>query len=140
MTTFHADSPEGAILRLRLDPINLPSLFLKVITSFIHVRRIPVYGGKVKRRIVAITEVNDDELIDVFTWNPHSDTFTPNNPEDVIERSAKLGEAWEKLGIPHENMAYELEERAKLLEAATGLTPDEFYSRITMYYSAKTGI
>jgi flagellar protein FlaI len=26
MTTFHADSPEGAILRLSLDPINLPPL------------------------------------------------------------------------------------------------------------------
>ncbi|MCE4599140.1 MAG: type II/IV secretion system ATPase subunit [Desulfurococcales archaeon] len=140
MTTFHADSPEGAILRLRLDPINLPPLFLRIITGFIHVRRIPVYGGKAKRRIIAVTEVDGDELIDIFTWEPHADSFTPNKPDEVAEKSIKLEEAWKKLGAPHESVIDELDERAKLLEAAAGLTPEEFYSRIAMYYTAKMGI
>ncbi len=140
MTTFHADSPEGAILRLRLDPINLPPLFLKVITAFIQVRRIPIYGGKARRRITSITEVVDNEVIPVFEYDPAEDLHTPQTAREVLERSRRIHEAWMKLGIPSSSLEAELEERARVLEGAVGLPPEEVYTRITSYYQDKYGV
>ncbi len=140
MTTFHADSPEGAILRLRLDPISLPPLFLKVITAFIHVRRIPVYGGKAKRRITSITEVSSDELATIFTYDPAEDVHEPLEPRKVLERSTRIHEAWAKLGAPTGSLEVELEDRAALLESIVGLAPDEVYERISRYYQDRYGV
>ncbi len=137
MTTFHADSPEAAILRMRLDPINLPPLFLQVITAFVHVRRIPVIGGKVKRRLVSVTEVNGDELVEVLTWQPHTDRTMPDRPGNLLKVSSKLVWAWEKLGIPHNDLEAELEERRQLLERLRGVDPDTFTRSISEYYASR---
>lgn len=140
MTTFHADGPDHAVVRLRLDPISLPPLFLRVVTSIVHVRKFPVYGGKMKRRVGSITEIVDDELVDVFTWDPADDVFTPSKPSEVVERSARLREAWVKLGIPQDSIEAELEERAQFLEQNTGSTPSQFASRLKRFYANKYGV
>ncbi|MEB3860526.1 MAG: type II/IV secretion system ATPase subunit [Desulfurococcales archaeon] len=140
MTTFHADSPEGAILRLSLDPINLPPLFLRLITAFVHVRRIPVYGGKAKRRIVSVTEVVGDDLLEVFKWDPHLDAFKPAEPGEVVEASVKLKEAWERLGVPHHDLARELGERAELIEKLAGAEPERVNEAIRSFYLSRYGV
>ncbi|MCE4624584.1 MAG: type II/IV secretion system ATPase subunit [Desulfurococcales archaeon] len=137
LTTFHADSPEGAILRMRLDPINLPPLFLQVITAFVLVRRIPVVGGKVKRRMYSITEVNGDELVEIFEWRANTDTHAPQRPWEVLEASKKLAWAWEKLGVPHEDLEAELDDRAKFLERTKGMEPSAFHNELLNYYSSR---
>ncbi len=137
VTTFHADSPEGAILRLRLDPISLPPLFLRVITAFVHVRRIPVRGGRVKRRLYTVTEVDGDELVDVVEYSPSIDTNMPDRPEDLVRASRRLEWAWEKLGQPHDSLEAELEARARLLEKTRGLDPASFAAEITRYYAER---
>ena len=139
MTTFHADSPEAAILRLQMEPISLPQLFLKLIASIVHLRRIPVYGGKVRRRVFSITEVQDEELVTVFKLNPHDDSFSPNSPAEVVKVSSKLEEAWVKLGAPHGDLEKELERRAELLERLAGIDPDNFYKAITRFYITEYG-
>ena len=140
LTTFHADSPEGAILRLRLDPINLPPLFLRIVTGFIHIRRIPVFGGRAKRRIVSITEVYGDDLITVFKYNPLDDKHEPDTPGEVLKRSTRIHEAWSKLGFPTSSLEEELEDRASLLESAAGLPPEDVYRRVSLYYQKKYGV
>ncbi len=139
MTTFHADSPEGAILRLRLDPINLPPLFVHVITAFVQVRRIPVRGGGALRRLISITEVDGEELVETLSWNPALDTHEPKSAEELAENSTKLRAAWEKLGMPGSDPAEELADRAAFLEEASRFTPDEFYERLLEYYVSKYG-
>jgi flagellar protein FlaI len=139
MTTFHADSPEAAILRLQMEPISLPQLFLKLITSIVHVRRVPVYGGKVRRRVYSITEVQDEDLVTVFKLNPHDDSFNPNSPSEVVKTSSRLEEAWIKLGIPHGELDKELERRAELLEKLAGVDPDNFYKAVTRFYLTEYG-
>ncbi len=140
ITTFHADSPEGAILRLTLDPINLPMLFLKVISAFIHIRRIPVVGGGFLRRVVSITEFQEDDLVTVFEWAPERDAITPLSPEEVVDRSKSLREAWHKLGMPGASLEVELEERARFLEERANLPPETFAASLSKYYSRKYGV
>ncbi len=140
MTTFHADSPEGAILRLSLDPINLPPLFLKLVTAFAHVRRIPVYGGKAKRRIVSITEVVRDDLLEGFKCDPHVGLFALKESGEVVDASVKLREAWERLGVPHHDLARELGERAEVLEKLAGAEPEKVYEAVRGFYLSRYGV
>ena len=139
MTTFHADSPEAAVLRLQMEPISLPQLFLRLVAAFVHIKRIPVYGGKVKRRVYTIAEVQDEELVTVFNWNPHDDSFNPDSPGEVLRRSRRLEEAWIRLGVPHNELEGELERRAELLERLVGVDPDSFYKAVARFYLTEYG-
>ncbi len=137
LTTFHADSPEGAVLRLRLDPISLPSLFLEVITAFVHVRRIPVSGGRVKRRLYSVAEVEQGELIYTLEYSPSIDATLPRTPGELARESRKLHWAWEKLGMPHPSVEEELRARAEFLERSAGMDPASFHEALTRYYAGR---
>jgi len=139
MTTFHADSPESAILRLRLDPISLPPLFLNVITAFAHVRRIPLRGGGAIRRLVGVSEIDGDEIVEVVEWSPTMDTHKPATAEEIAERSTKITPAWEKIGMPGTDAVEELADRARFLAETATLTPDEFHARLREFYIEKYG-
>ncbi|MCE4601152.1 MAG: type II/IV secretion system ATPase subunit [Desulfurococcales archaeon] len=140
ITTFHADSAEAAILRLRLDPINLPPLFLKIITSFVHVRRIPVLGGGFLRRVTSIVEIQDDELTPVFEWNPSIDKILPDKASEVVERSEALRNAWINLGLPSGSLEAELDERARFLEERINLPRETFMASLAKFYAEKYGV
>ncbi|MCS7106937.1 MAG: type II/IV secretion system ATPase subunit [Acidilobaceae archaeon] len=139
MTTFHADSPEGAVMRLQMEPISLPELFLRLLAVIVHVRKVPTYGGKARRRVSTIAEVNEDEIVKVFSWNPVDDSFAPSRAEEVLKVSARLEEAWIRLGIPHRELARELENRAEVLEKLAGLPPEEFQKAIARFYMSSYG-
>ena len=139
IATFHADSPESAILRLSLEPISLPRLFLNLISAFVTIRRIPVAGSGVIRRVYSITEVADDELVTVFQWRPDLDRLEPINAEEVVARSRRLREAWERLGMIGESLEIELEERARFLEERANVPPETFAASLAKYYARKYG-
>ncbi len=139
LATFHADTPESAILRLSLEPINLPRLFLNLITAFVTIRRIPVAGSGVIRRVYSITEVVDDELVTVFQWRPDMDRLEPVTAEEVVERSRRLREAWELLGMIGESLEVELEERARFLEERANVPPETFAASLAKYYARRYG-
>ncbi|GAB6147570.1 type II/IV secretion system ATPase subunit [Stetteria hydrogenophila] len=125
MATFHADNADSAVVRLSLDPISLPPLFLRSITAFVTVRRALTYDGRAVRRVAAITEVAGDELRDVFTWDPATGEVSPTTPSEVAGVSEKLRWAWERLGRPMGSPEAELEERARVLaEAAEAVERD----------------
>jgi len=134
ITTFHADSPEAAILRLRLEPISLPPLFLIMISAFVTIRRIPVAGGSPIRRIYRITEVVDDELVDVFKWRVEMDKLEPTSAAKVVEVSERLREAWERLGMPSGSPELELERRARFLEERANLPPETLAASLAKFY------
>lgn len=118
MTTFHADDADTAVVRLTLDPISLPPLFLRSITAFVTVRRILTYDGRPVRRVAAITEVAGDELRDVAAWDPATGEVAPSSPAAIAESSERLRWAWERLGRPMGSPEAELEERARVLAEA----------------------
>lgn len=140
LTTFHSDSPEAAIARLQLDPISLPPLFLHLLSSIVHVRRVPVYGGGVIRRVSGIVEVVGAETRPVFSWRPQSDSFEPGSAEEVARRSVKLDEAWARISMPYKSLEHELEERASFLEKLVGSSPGEFHAALAKYYIERHGL
>lgn len=140
MTTFHADSPEAAVTRLLLDPISLPRLFLRSIASIVHIRRMPDYMGGLRRRVVSITELTkDEELVEVFRWDPHTDTHQPQEVDRLLETSRRIHEAWELLGVPHNDLGSEIAERAEFLDKHKEADPDTFQHELLKFYNRKYG-
>jgi len=140
ITTFHADSPDAAVTRLLLDPISLPRLFLRSIAVIVHIRRMPDYMGGLRRRVVSITELTrDEELIEIFKWNPHTDTHQPQEPRKILESSQRIHEAWELLGVPHNDLENELIERTEFLDKHREDDPDTFQQALLKFYNKKYG-
>ncbi len=139
MTTMHADSPEGAVLRLQLEPISLPPLFLALIGSIVHIKRIMGPGGKARRRVVSIAEIQGDEIVYVFKWSSTGDRLEPDTPSEVVERSESIVKAFELIPSTESNIVDELEERASLLERLAGEPPEAFMKGITRFYLERYG-
>ena len=61
LTTFHAESPEAALARLRVPPLNVPEGHLLVITCFAMTNRVQLHGGTWARRCLEIAEIEPKE-------------------------------------------------------------------------------
>lgn len=138
MTTMHASGPEGALLRLRMEPISLPPAFMQLVSALVHVRRVNLGLAGVKRRVTSIAEVDGDEIVRIFTWNPKSDDFAPSTPEEVIEVSLRIREAAEALPYVVDPVE-ELEERARILEKAAAMGGDAMKRAVRLYYEKRYG-
>ncbi len=134
MTTIHANSPEGVITRLSLDPIKLPSLFIKSITAIIQIRNLPSLGGKAIRRVYEIDEVDDENLINIYKLGSQS-----NDVNNIINNSKKLEIAANRLGYNYNEIYDEFMSRIKFLENNMGKTPEEFYVSLSRFYVEKYG-
>ncbi|BAA79671.2 conserved hypothetical protein [Aeropyrum pernix K1] len=139
MTTMHGDTPEGVILRLQLEPISLPPVFLSLIGAIVMLRRLPGYGGAVRRRVVSITEIEGGEAVDVFAWDPKGDLVSPDNPRDIVESSFRLREAVSRIPDLITDLEAELSERAGLLEKLAGSPPEVFHKALARFYSERYG-
>ncbi|PMP61086.1 MAG: type II secretion system protein E [Caldisphaera sp.] len=134
MTTIHADSSEGVILRLRFEPIKLPALFMKAITAIAHIRTLPSLGGKSIRKIFEVSEIDNDNIIEIYKIGNSQDLL-----EKIIARSSKLEAACERLGFHYSEVLDELKSRVEFLENSTGKTPEEFYVSLSKFYVDKYG-
>ncbi|WP_410766722.1 type II/IV secretion system ATPase subunit [Haloferax sp. DFSO60] len=113
-TTFHADSSEGVIHRMRNEPLGVPSQMLSEL-DIISVQKQIYLDGDRTRRNVAVTEVVDvDEdgevtLADAFTRDPTSDTH------NRAESSKVLNDIATERGWTMNELQYELDIRADVL-------------------------
>ncbi|MEM1934288.1 MAG: type II/IV secretion system ATPase subunit [Acidilobaceae archaeon] len=139
VTTFHADGAESAIARLQMEPISLPTLFIKSISSIVVLKKVAGLSWRVKRRVWEIAEIQGDEVVFVFSWNPTNDEFKPNSEREVIELSDRLYEAWKKLGVTEDSPEAELAYRAEYLERLVGTSPEEFSKAIERFYVMRYG-
>ncbi len=137
MATFHADDADSAVVRLSLDPISLPSLFLRSIKAIATVRRMVGYDGRVVRRLVAVTEVDGDELRDVVAWDQASGEPAPSAPEELVESSRAIVWAWERLGRPMASPTAELEARASFLSELVGAQGEDFRESLVRFYEQR---
>ncbi|MFC7202450.1 ATPase, T2SS/T4P/T4SS family [Haloferax namakaokahaiae] len=122
-TTFHADSSEGVVHRMRNEPLGVPSQMLSEL-DIISVQKQIYLDGDRTRRNVAVTEVVDVdedgevELADAFTRDPTNDTHVKAGSSKVLDDIA-TERGWTK-----SELQYELDVRADVLRymLAQGVT------------------
>ena len=120
MSTFHAGSAHEALVRLRSPPLNVQESFLALIWAIVLMRRVLSPQGKWVRRVVKTWEIvvgeEGIEPIEMFSWDPATDTFTPDDPEEVIRRSFRLKMLAEIRGWSEEELLEQLTKRMEFLQ------------------------
>jgi len=122
MSTFHAASVEKLIQRLTGDPIRVPKTYIDNL-NFVIIQNAVRLKGKLVRRVTSVSEIigydppsDTFSYIEVFRWNPATDTFefTGNLNSYMLEEKIAV-----KRGIPHNKkrkIYKELEKRANILK------------------------
>ena len=131
LTTMHADSPAGVVMRLTSEPINLPPSFLASVSAVVQLARLPGVGGSSSRRVSEIAEVGPEGPTTVLRWGEKLGV------DDVVERSSRVHWAAERLGIG--DVKDDLEERVAVLEDLAGKGLEEIRARLVRYYTSKYG-
>ena len=121
LTTFHGGDPIEALTRMASEPLNVKLAGQLLIWAIVTMRRL-VSRGKVIRRVASIDEIHPTEyhnekpkLVRIFEWNMSDDTFTPNDPHEVVKRSVRLREVMKFMGWNTDKLIKELEERELFL-------------------------
>jgi len=133
MSTFHAASVEKLIQRLTGDPIRVPKTYIDNL-NFVIIQNAVRLKGKLVRRVTSVSEIigydppsDTFSYIEVFRWNPVTDTFefTGNLNSYMLEEKIAI-----KRGIPHNKkrkIYKELEKRANILKKIHESGVTDFY-------------
>jgi len=120
VSSFHADSPEAAIVRMSSPPLNVLQAQQMLLWSLLLMQRIKLPNGKLIRRAVRSTEVAPKadgtvELVDLFRWDIRTDTFHPNTPEEVVDLSERFDTVKNLTGWSNSDLVNELNTRTDFL-------------------------
>lgn len=118
LSTFHADTMEGAEARWRSDPMNLSDASLSLLWWLALIRQVRV-GGRVRRVVEEVDEVVPGGKFErkvLFRWDSARGRFLPSRAEEVARESVRLKRGFVAAGYREEDFARELRERAKWLE------------------------
>ncbi|MDG7040465.1 MAG: type II/IV secretion system ATPase subunit [Nitrososphaerota archaeon] len=116
LSSFHADSPEAALVRMAAPPLNVGTASLILMWSLLMMNRIRMNDGSVVRRALVSKEVGmRGELLDMFKWNPKEDLILPTDPMEVAKKSYRLQTVANLKGWSADELAAELAGRAKYL-------------------------
>ncbi|MCK4398262.1 MAG: type II/IV secretion system ATPase subunit [Methanophagales archaeon] len=139
MSTFHAASVEKLIQRLTGDPINVPRTNIDNLNLIVIQNAVRGKDGELLRRITSVNEIvkydpvdNSFLFVEVFRWNPVSDTFefVGNMNSYLLEEKIAF-----KRRIP-ENMKIkiykEIEKRARILQKVHKSGVTNFYDLFAM--------
>lgn len=123
MSTFHAASVEKLIQRLCGDPINIPKTYVDNLNLVIIQSAVKRPDGQLVRRMISVNELvgfNPETqgftFVQMFTWEPVSDTFVWTGKGSSFLLENKIATM---LGMPDSRKAeiyLEVEKRAKILE------------------------
>jgi type IV secretory pathway ATPase VirB11/archaellum biosynthesis ATPase/intein/homing endonuclease len=97
MTTIHAESAERCVQRLTTPPMRFSEGHVRDISAIATMRKVVLQGGRVVRRVVSVDEVKPasgygHEIVNVFRYDPSTDSFSPTTPAEVLDRSYRLNE------------------------------------------------
>ena len=103
MTTIHAENAERCVQRLTSAPMKFAQAHVRDITAIVTMRKVVLQDGRVVRRVVSVDEVRPEgkdghELLNVFRYDPTSDSFSPTTPAEVLDKSFRLNEIAESFG------------------------------------------
>ncbi len=131
MTTIHAENAERCVQRLTTPPMRFSTGHVRDITAIATMRKVVLQDGRVVRRVVSVDEVrpggpDGHEILNVFRYDPASDSFSPTTPAEVLDKSFRLNEIAESFGWTPAAVQRSLSVRAARISgqiAAGGLTP-----------------
>ncbi len=139
LATFHAESAEAALMRLRAPPISLGDSFLQAIWSVVTVSRLRLNGTEV-RKVIAIDEIvpagGSVTLARLFDYANDGKISI----DAIVERSARLRQIARLVGMGSDQLREELAERRRLLQKLVEervFSAGEFVARITRFYASR---
>ena len=108
---MHAETLDGMLNRLTSPPMNIPPHMIPTLNFVLHISRLRIEGGIV-RRVIKVWEVrNADDFAEIAVWNPTSDTFTHR-----LWDSRTLLLVAEQIGVSPEEALREIMRRKRLLD------------------------
>ncbi|MGC8773256.1 MAG: ATPase, T2SS/T4P/T4SS family [Conexivisphaera sp.] len=117
LSSFHADSPQAALVRMSAPPLNVGQAAQMLIWTMVMMNRVRLPGGEIVRRAIQVTEIQPESgeirLRDIFTWDARSDSFEPDDPVEVRKRSTRLATVERLTGI---DAVEEMRNRAAFVE------------------------
>ena len=117
--TFHADSVESALIRLRSPPIELSEGFLNLIWCFVIMKRVKLKQGGYTRRVTEIVELiptpQGPSKKVIFTWDPRGDKHIPLTINEVIDKSYRLKQIASLKGIDLSELENELKAKERFI-------------------------
>lgn len=138
LATFHADSPESALQRLRSSPINLGDSFLQLLWLIVVLRRVRNANGIESRRVVEIVEVvptgNTVEFVHIFKWDPRDDMLRPVDVDTLINSSYRLRLIAELYGLSVSDIRDKIETFASLLKSCISCDFKTMRAMVEDYY------
>ena len=123
ITSFHAESPDSALVRLMSPPLSVGESFVLLVWTFLKMARVTTKLGTQVRRVVDVTELVPEAaegqafgLKPLFKWRPSTDSFTPGTTEELVNASYRLNQVKDERGWSRQDLVDELEGRKALLE------------------------
>jgi flagellar protein FlaI len=131
MTTLHAENAERCVQRLTTPPMRFSAGHIRDITAIATLRKVCLSDGRVVRRVVSVDElkpvgVDGHQILNVFRYDPASDSFSPTTPAEVLDSSYRLNEIADAFGLSPAGVQGSLAARAAAIsrQIADGeLTP-----------------
>jgi len=144
LCSFHGESPEAAVIRMKSPPMDVPEGNLMLIWCMVQLGRVRMPDGSMVRRVLEAVEVVPEngrvELKRVFTWNARDDSFSPEDAKAVVKRSYRLSSVKRLTGWSDDELVEELERRADYLAKTVEegkLDYPLFAEAIRQFYVAK---
>jgi flagellar protein FlaI len=144
MTTIHAEDAERCVQRLTTPPMRFSSGHLRDITAIVTMRKVVLQDGRVVRRVVSVDELkplerDSHEILNVFRYDPATDSFSPTTPAEVLDRSYRLNEIAESFGWSPAAVQASLAIRAARISAqiAGGEITPQALSKMVKEFSAQ---
>jgi flagellar protein FlaI len=146
MTTIHAENAERCAQRLTTPPMRFSAGHLRDITAIATMRKVVLPDGRIVRRVVSVDEVKPEgrdgyEILNVFRYDPASDSFAPTTPAEVLDRSFRLNEIAESFGWSPDAVQLSLSVRAALMAsriAGGELTPQALSKMVREFAASES--
>lgn len=123
ITTLHAEDAESTVIRVTNPPMKFTEGHVRDVTAIVTMRKLFMPDGKIARRVYSIDEIkkvgkSDHEIVNVFSYDPVDDTFSPTTPEEVVKRSVRLKDIATAFGWNDGQVVASLKTRAAYLSDA----------------------
>ena len=149
LTTFHADTVQSALVRLRSPPLSVGESFLLLISNFLRMGKITRNDGTQARRVLESTEVIPEDsptaalrTKNIFSLDASSGRLVPTEAAEVVRRSVRLDTVRANHGWSSNELVEQLDRRAKLLQ---GMVSNKVYAyrdvsqKIFSFYQGQFG-
>ena len=142
MATIHAENAERCVQRLTTPPMRFSEGHVRDITAIATMRKVALADGRVVRRVVSVDELKPlgadaHQIVNVFRYDPATDSFSPTTPAEVLDRSHRLNEIAESFGWTPGAVQRSLAVRAARISAqiAGGELTPQALSRMVLEFS-----